>query len=522
MTFNNFHALNTRKYRKSENKVTKDTLYWKQLGLPSLVKEFGAIDYIDFSNVEPYNFAATCSVRVQIYSPITKLVAKNLSKFQENAYGGSFRKDGRLLVAGDEEGNVKLFDTNSKHILRLFKGHSSAVHRTFFTPDLQCISSFSDDKTVKLWDISTEKLVQSYEKHQDYVRAGCVNPTSSDIVASGGYDNIINLYDFRTNSSTIRMDHGCSIESMIFLPSGGILLSAGGTEIRVWDVISGGKLLAKLSHHHKTITCLHVSSNGKRIFSGGLDRHVKIYDVSSYQAVHTLTFPNSVLSLGVAPNDQTVVAGMVDGLISIQNMENNDVNLKSNLKEVEKKEILPIYIDHDIPEVEDKQTETHYDHWLRKYEYVKALDYVLKPYVISKNPHVTISVLQELIHRKGLKRAITGKKNSIALRLCKFITKFLSEHRFMRVLIDVANILLDVYKDSAYELTGDLGKHIVFMATAINKEIHLTNELCELRGCVETLIDSSNKRQTDATLFISDKLKLDQSAQAEKSSILVV
>lgn len=486
-----------------------------------MVKEFGAIDFIDFSKVEPYNFAVTCSVRVQIYSPITKLVAKNLSKFQENAYGGSFRNDGRLLVAGDEEGNVKLFDTNSKHILRLFKGHSSAVHRTFFTTDLQYISSFSDDKTVKLWDISTEKLVQSYEKHQDYIRAGCVNPTSSNIVASGGYDNVVNIYDLRTNSSTMSMDHGCSIESLIFLPSGGLLLSAGGTEIRVWDVIAGGKLLAKLSNHHKTITCLQVASNGKRFFSGGLDRHVKIYDVGSYQAVHTMTFPNSVLSLGVAPNDQTVVAGMVDGLISIQNMENNDIKLKPNEK-IEKKAMSPSEFDHDVPEIPDRLTETHYDHWLRKYEYVKCLEYVLKPYIISKNPHVTISVLQELIHRKGLKRAITGKKNSLTLRLCKFITKFLSEHRFMRVLIDVANILLDVYKDTSHELTGDLGKHIVIMAATINKEIQLTNELCELMGGVETLIDSSKIRQADEAVFITDNFKLKQSAQAEKSSILVV
>jgi len=95
--------------------------------VPVLVKEFGAIDYIDFSPIEPHYFAVTCSVRVQIYNPITKLVAKNLSKFQENAYGGSFRKDGRLLVAGDEQGSVKLFDVSSKTILRVFKGHKAPV-----------------------------------------------------------------------------------------------------------------------------------------------------------------------------------------------------------------------------------------------------------------------------------------------------------------------------------------------------------------------------------------------------------
>jgi U3 small nucleolar RNA-associated protein 15 len=111
--------------------------------VPTLVKEFGAIDYIDFSPVEPHNFAVTCSLRVQVYNPITKLVVKNLSRFQKLAYGGTFRKDGTLLVAGDEECCVRLFNVSSKNILRLFKGHRAPVHRTFFTSDMIHIASFS-------------------------------------------------------------------------------------------------------------------------------------------------------------------------------------------------------------------------------------------------------------------------------------------------------------------------------------------------------------------------------------------
>ena len=37
--------------------------------VPALVKEFGPIDCIDFSPVEPHYFAVTCSVRVGIKLP---------------------------------------------------------------------------------------------------------------------------------------------------------------------------------------------------------------------------------------------------------------------------------------------------------------------------------------------------------------------------------------------------------------------------------------------------------------------
>lgn len=45
----------------------------------------------------------------------------------EAAYGATFRGDGRLLVAGSEEAVVKLFDIQSKNILRVFTGHTGPV-----------------------------------------------------------------------------------------------------------------------------------------------------------------------------------------------------------------------------------------------------------------------------------------------------------------------------------------------------------------------------------------------------------
>lgn len=78
--------------------------------------------------MEPHYFAVTSSVRVQIYNPVTRLLHKNLNRFEKNAFGGSFRSDGKLLCAGGEENLVKLFDVSSKSLLRVFKGHTGYVN----------------------------------------------------------------------------------------------------------------------------------------------------------------------------------------------------------------------------------------------------------------------------------------------------------------------------------------------------------------------------------------------------------
>jgi U3 small nucleolar RNA-associated protein 15 len=92
-------------FQKPASVQTPDSIYWKKLGviytlkigsslyniviyyniqffqLPVLVKEFGAIDYIDFSPIEPYYFAATCSVRVQVIFTYSK-VFYNVKRLQ--------------------------------------------------------------------------------------------------------------------------------------------------------------------------------------------------------------------------------------------------------------------------------------------------------------------------------------------------------------------------------------------------------------------------------------------------------
>lgn len=46
--------------------------------------------------------------QVQVYSAATNQVKKSISRFQQIAYSGCFRNDGKLLAAGSEEGVVQV------------------------------------------------------------------------------------------------------------------------------------------------------------------------------------------------------------------------------------------------------------------------------------------------------------------------------------------------------------------------------------------------------------------------------
>ncbi|KAH8235662.1 hypothetical protein KR032_004945 [Drosophila birchii] len=505
MHSNNFLPLNIRRLQQRAQVDTPDTVYWERLAKPEQLKEHNTIDYLDFSPVEIDNFAVTCSVRVQIYNLVTKLVVKNLSRFQKTAYGANFRQDGRLLAAGDEEGHVKLFDTTNRSILRLFKGHTAPVHRAFFTADNVKLASFSDDKTVRMWDVSSEKVVQTYEdSHTDYIRAGAMHPQASYMFVSGGYDGKISLYDTRQGTAVQRtLDHGAPVESMLFLPNGGIFVSAGGTQVRVWDMISGCRLLTMMSQHHKTVTCLRLGSDGRRLFSGGLDRHVKIYDVSTYKTVHTLTYPNAVVSLAVSGADQAVVAGMVDGLMSIRRMivDNKPSNLKKiradrarkvqQMKMAKSPEGPAQPVDHVIKERAKGTGLKTYDVHLRQFNHKKALDDVMQAQKMEKQPELLVAVIIDLLHRRSLDKALKDRPDAMLIQFIDFLCTHLGEARFMRPLMNAASTVLDVFERQLVACSPLLVKALERLAAAVQAEIQLTADLLKLKGAIDMLIGIS-------------------------------
>lgn len=80
---------------------------------------------------------------------------------------------------------------------------------------------------------------------------------------------------------------------MIFFPSGGLLASAGGTEVKIWDIVGGGRQLNMSGSHQKTVTSLAMAAPGNfntpsnhdslRLLTGSLDGHVRVYELNQFK-----------------------------------------------------------------------------------------------------------------------------------------------------------------------------------------------------------------------------------------------
>jgi U3 small nucleolar RNA-associated protein 15 len=84
-----------------------------------------------------------------------------------------------------------------------------------------------------------------------------------------------------------------------------------------------------------------------------------------------------------------------------------------------------------------------YDKLLKSFQYAASLDAALE----SQNPIIVLSLLQELVHRAGVRTSLSGRDEKTLLPILTFIAKHINNPRF-GILIQVATILLDLYSDS--------------------------------------------------------------------------
>ncbi|KAK6494891.1 U3 small nucleolar RNA-associated protein 15-like protein [Huso huso] len=500
-----YKPLRVQSYPKLGEKVTQDTIYWKNYKTAVQIKEFGAVTKIDFSPLSPYNYAVTASTRIHVYGQYSQEPIKTFSRFKVPAYCGTYRDDGKLLVSGCEDGVVRLFDIDGKGILRQLSGHTKAVHLTDFTSDKYRILSGSDDYTTRLWDIANSTQLLSYSEHTDYVRCGTTSKLNPDLFVTGSYDHTIKVFDARTDSSVMTMDHGQPVESVLLFPSGGLLVSAGGRYVKVWDMLKGGQELVSLRNHHKTVTSLCLSSSGHRLLSGSLDRHVKVYSTTTYKVVHSFDYAASILSLALAPEDKVIVVGMTNGVLNVRHKK----QAEDKVEAAGKKRRRPAYRffvkgkDY-MPKQDDllvsKPVKTHlkkYDRQLKSFEVSEALNTVLQPHIRVKSPEVTVAVMQELNRRGTLKSALAGRDEKNLTMLLSFLIRHIADPRFAPVLVNVADMVLDIYILVAGQ-SAVIDKQFVKLQELIEKEIDYQEELVEVLGMMDTLFATMTAKKEAA------------------------
>ena len=142
------------------------------------------------------------------------------------------------MLSGSNDMTLKCFQLRDRRFMFALKGHHNWVNSAQFSPDTRLIASGSEDKTVKLFDITSHNEIKTFEpQHLAAVNDVQFHPDGT-CIAAGSFDQSINIWDIRSSKQIQHYDaHNASVQSLTFHPNGRYLVSSSvDSTVKIWDL----------------------------------------------------------------------------------------------------------------------------------------------------------------------------------------------------------------------------------------------------------------------------------------------
>ncbi|WP_400166145.1 PQQ-binding-like beta-propeller repeat protein [Fidelibacter multiformis] len=265
----------------------------------------------------------------------------------------SVSPDGQLIAVGTDgwsSTSFEIWDPTGWQLSAM--SHQGTVHQVAFSGDSQKAASCSEDKSIQIWDRSTQSLLRTLYS-TDPVYDICFTPEGNHLLATGQNFSMA-LWDLNTGTSQHFTGHtgqvvavasnregtlyasgsmdwrikgwnsrgtqlwshdlSGSVTKLLFFPQGDTLLSAGEDKVlRCWDASSGEKIWeVSFGGMIKDIT---VDSSGERILLGTDDGHISFLDASSGQEIWQLETDPPLLAMGCTDQIDYMVCSFSDNTV---------------------------------------------------------------------------------------------------------------------------------------------------------------------------------------------------------------
>jgi U3 small nucleolar RNA-associated protein 15 len=316
------------------------------------------------------------------------------------------------------------------------------------------------------------------------------------------------------------------VEAVLPLPSGTTIVGAAGEKIAVLDLVAA-RPLQLLHNHQKAITALSLATQGKRLLTGALDGHVKVFDTATWTVVAGFKYPSPVLSLavvggGAERDDRHLCVGMESGLLSIRTklsasakaakrdrekemdalmsgtIEAFDAKRARKDKKKQKKqgagwaarirgkdytgEAEDIVIDPRVSTgaLRGTRNSAAWENALRRGAYARALDLALD----SRDRAAILTLLTALVHRSALRTALAKRNAAGVLPVLRWLQRNVADPRCTRLTTEVATVLVEEYAEHAGQ-SRELDEGI----ERLHEEVRTSTEMAQMALSTVGMLD---------------------------------
>jgi WD40 repeat protein len=211
-------------------------------------------------------------------------------RFQD-ALLARFSPNSELLVTvrAFPDTTMRLWDVTTGKLIATMRGHTNQVTHLLFSPDSSRIVTASMDRSVRVWDATRERAGRESESlvvlrgHTGWVEHATFSPDGSR-VASCSHDRTVRYWDANTGEQlAVLCGHTAEVHVAAFQADVPALVSASvdGT-LRFWDIPELERGYA-IRGHKQFAYNVGFFPDGKRVVSTGWDGTARIWDATTSQ-----------------------------------------------------------------------------------------------------------------------------------------------------------------------------------------------------------------------------------------------
>ncbi|CAF4607539.1 unnamed protein product [Rotaria sp. Silwood1] len=219
------------------------------------------------------------------------------------------------LAAGSADCLIRLYNTSTSRLLKLFVGHAAPISALCFVGNDRLVSG-SNDGGLSVWDVlNGHRLNILSPKHDKRVSELCSNQRGTQF-ASVSWDSFVRIWDIQKSrpDTEIRL-HPKPVSSVAFHPDGFMLVTGCWDSIvRQWNVTSGQRK-SVMRGHLSSIKAVAYSADGRYIASCSIDGECRLWNSLTGSQVGLISA--RISSIYFSPNGSTLASAGNDGRVRV-------------------------------------------------------------------------------------------------------------------------------------------------------------------------------------------------------------